>query len=472
MLAIDPDSLDLLWEASVPGKQYQPVQYVNGCVLANGTVLNATTGRLVTTLAGNYEYSSGVEVGGFYYIAGGDGKLRSYNTTTWELVDSMEFRTTSVGNQPGVMHSNGYLFWGEVSGGKLYRVTLGSQGAINASSLKSANVGISTVCTPVEHNGRVYLPGTRYEKSGVYEKSFGVVCVVDVGTMTLAYTAEGASQKVQSTPILKKPSDGSVIAGAGEDGEEASLAANTAANDAVRVYVQDYGYPSKVYTLTDSAGTTSGQLSALVTIEPQEYAYEQIACDKEGALYCTNDKGSLVKYAKGATSTAVRPTFTTDLSTDEVVYTVGSQANPLSIAVDESPEGSLAYKWQSRTETGAWADIDDEDGTSIIPPTSKIGTLYYRCVVTRTLGTASATATSKAAKITVSEQGSSSAKGDVNGDGSVDARDVTYLSRALAGWGGYSVDSDAADVNGDGSVDARDGTYLKRYLSGWEGYSL
>ena len=64
-------------------------------------------------------------------------------------------------------------------------------------------------------------------------------------------------------------------------------------------------------------------------------------------------------------------------------------------------------------------------------------------------------------------------KGDVNGDGSVNAKDRAFLVRYLAGWSAYAtIDTDASDVNGDGAVNAKDRAYLVRYLAGWSGYSI
>lgn len=57
------------------------------------------------------------------------------------------------------------------------------------------------------------------------------------------------------------------------------------------------------------------------------------------------------------------------------------------------------------------------------------------------------------------------AKGDVNGDGSVDLKDVTYMRRALVGWEDTIIEA-AADVNRDGSVDLKDLVILRRYLAG------
>ncbi len=63
-------------------------------------------------------------------------------------------------------------------------------------------------------------------------------------------------------------------------------------------------------------------------------------------------------------------------------------------------------------------------------------------------------------------------KGDLDGDGSVTARDRTTLARALAGWEGYTAEVSRADLDGDGEVTARDRTTLARALAGWEGVTV
>ena len=60
--------------------------------------------------------------------------------------------------------------------------------------------------------------------------------------------------------------------------------------------------------------------------------------------------------------------------------------------------------------------------------------------------------------------------GDVNGDGTINLKDVTQLRRVLAD-GDVSTDAVVGnpDVNGDGAVNLKDVTTLQRYLAGgWD----
>lgn len=64
--------------------------------------------------------------------------------------------------------------------------------------------------------------------------------------------------------------------------------------------------------------------------------------------------------------------------------------------------------------------------------------------------------------------GSGNTPGDINGDGEVDLKDVTTLSRHIAGWTGLTVTEELLDTNGDGQVDLKDVTLLSRFIAGWD----
>lgn len=56
--------------------------------------------------------------------------------------------------------------------------------------------------------------------------------------------------------------------------------------------------------------------------------------------------------------------------------------------------------------------------------------------------------------------------GDVNDDGVTDLRDVTALTRYLAGGWGVDIHARNSDVNGDGTFDLKDAVLIRRYLAG------
>ena len=56
--------------------------------------------------------------------------------------------------------------------------------------------------------------------------------------------------------------------------------------------------------------------------------------------------------------------------------------------------------------------------------------------------------------------------GDVNGDGTVNLKDVALLQQYLSGWSVTIIEA-ASDTNGDGTVNLKDVALLQQFLSGW-----
>ena len=450
VMAIDPDSFSLLWAASGPMKMYCTVQFVNNCVVTNGTVLNSTTGEKMATLTcqSGADWSSGAEVDNRFYVAAGK-KVYAYDTATWAEVDVLTFDSTGAG--AGLMHNAGWLYWADKSAGKLHAVQLDNGNFVD-NTYVSVDCGYSTQGAPVAAGGRVYLAG--YQRDGSAEGTgYGAVCVFTAGSPSLLYTAkmEGTGHKVQGTPIISVASSGgNVVAGANSP---------KAGDGSVYVYFQDYAVPGAIYMLKDSSTQTAGSLTKLILPDPGQYAWEQIACDKDGALYITNDAGFLQKYQTAKISA---PAILTDLSTTEVMYGQNGTADALTVTATSTDGGTISYQWQSRTEDGVFTNIYGAIGNSLTPSTENAGTTYYRCVITNALSGECVTANSKVAKITVLER--QIANGDANGDGTVDAKDVTVLRRYLAGWS-VNIQLSAADLNGDSEVNAKDVTVLRRQLA-------
>ena len=57
--------------------------------------------------------------------------------------------------------------------------------------------------------------------------------------------------------------------------------------------------------------------------------------------------------------------------------------------------------------------------------------------------------------------------GDVNGDGTVNNKDVGLLQRYINTWDDVTVNTDTADVNKDGKINNKDLGLLQRYVNGW-----
>ena len=69
-----------------------------------------------------------------------------------------------------------------------------------------------------------------------------------------------------------------------------------------------------------------------------------------------------------------------------------------------------------------------------------------------------------AAEISVTD--SRISKGDVNGDGTVNLKDVVMIRRYIAGGWNVTINESVADVNGDGNVNLKDVVMIRRYIAG------
>lgn len=92
------------------------------------------------------------------------------------------------------------------------------------------------------------------------------------------------------------------------------------------------------------------------------------------------------------------PTITTQPSSKSVYR---GASTSLSVAATTAT-GTLSYQWQSSSNNSSWSNISGATSTSYTPPTSSVGTTYYRCVVTSTASGQSKTANSSSASVAVS----------------------------------------------------------------------
>lgn len=281
VMAFDPDTFTMKWSTTVTTRIYSTLQYVNGCIVTNGTVLDAQTGAKKAELTGEWSggWSNGAEVGGYFYVADATESVYAVDTATWKVKDTLTTGLSVSATCPGVMYDNGSLYWGGVSG-NAYCVKV-SDGTF-VSEMQTVNCGIKCYSAPVAANGRVYLVGMADNAASTNTGAISI-CVFDAATMELLYSAHGnETGKIQSTPVLCRVS-----------------------SDEVRVYVQGYQKPGNIYYLADTTAQNSGSLTLLLAPEQSQYAWEQIACDSDGAIYCSNDAGYLMKYQSKKAPVAV-----------------------------------------------------------------------------------------------------------------------------------------------------------------------
>lgn len=357
---------------------YHPIQYHDGYVICNGFVyrLSETENRITFTQVGDaaiggsaFNWSSGAFVGNLFYVVDKTTVYAvDYRTNT--VTDSYQFdasRTATSNVQGGAAYdvATGRLFWGTYTyNTQVHSIKINTDGTLDKSSYLSGDAGQKTVCTPVISGNRVYLAGQS-----------GSISVLDASDLSLIYSVNIGGSKIQSTPIV------STVGGK------------------TRVYVQ--GYDGHIYVMTDDGKTgTAEKLAVTKNYSGVQYpnAYEQIAMDSSGNLYCYNESGYLFCFE--ATACEV-PSITSDLSTAQVKIAQKEAAEPLTISASVSDGGTLSYQWQSSTDHLTWTDIVGATQTSYTPDTATEATTYYRCVITNTKDGSSARAVSAAANILV-----------------------------------------------------------------------
>ena len=135
-----------------------------------------------------------------------------------------------------------------------------------------------------------------------------------------------------------------------------------------------------------------------------------------------------------------------------------------SVTLTVTASGATAFQWQSSNDGASWQDISGATSRSLTATPS--APAHYRVVVSN----GAASTTSNAATITptalATEPGSGILYGDVTHDGTVNAGDVAALRAALAGLQPLGVPQAVADLDGDGVVNAVDLSLLGGFSGG------
>ena len=408
--AYDIKNFDTVWavgDDSTDFGQYHPIKYLEhngvGYIWCNGRVYKAADGDSVTVYqqdsttvldASLFNWSNGAVVGDYFYITD---KYNVYaiNMATWTVVDQWQYFDGTVNSsyntsgQVAYDADSGRLFWGCKCSAKvdklfkynnLYSIKLEQTGGFVENSERTVRVdetgktGITSICAPVIHNGRVYLVGQGNPHIAVFD----IDTVEGEDTITPAYTVTG-SATIQSNPVL-------------------SVAGETP----VLYY---YTFAAELYALTD--GEDGGVVTKLTSTPNYTgvnfpNSYEQIAMDNAGNIYCYNESGYLFCYGPAACEV---PAITADLSTSQVKVDIDAAADALSVAAEVADGGTLSYQWQYSSDGMAWSNIAGAAAESYTPGSAAAdeGTAYYRCVITNNKDGKTASVHSSAAEILVKD---------------------------------------------------------------------
>ena len=132
------------------------------------------------------------------------------------------------------------------------------------------------------------------------------------------------------------------------------------------------------------------------------------------------------------TSGAAEPVLA-KLSVKAYQYAAGDPAKPLKAEASVSDGGTLTYQWQSSKDGKNFTDIKDATKAEYTPQTGETGTVYYRVLVTNTVGGSASTAAGETITVTVAENEVAVQAADTNAEepaGSGTAADPYQIGNA------------------------------------------
>ena len=147
-----------------------------------------------------------------------------------------------------------------------------------------------------------------------------------------------------------------------------------------------------------------------------------------------------------------------------MTYT-GSPIQLINTPTTALPDG---YTMKYAVTTENTAPTDENLYTTSIPTGTEAGTYY---VWYKVVGDDNHSDTTPAS-VTVTVMQESTIPGDIDGDGEVNAKDVTALRRNIVGGYGVELSKEVADLNKDSYVNAKDVSLLRRFLAGGYGVVL
>lgn len=233
--------------------------------------------------------------------------------------------------------------------------------------------------TSTSYSAPTSSPGTKYYKVRVTNTLNGYTAYTDSSSVSVVVS-------VAAPTITTHPSSLTVKRGA-----TATLSVAATA---------PYGtlsYQWQSSSNNSSFSNISGATSASYTAPTSSTGVVYYRCAVKATYSGTSSGNTYSNSASVSTDATPAPVITANPSNKSVI--TGTSGQTISVTATGN---SLSYQWQSSTNNSTWSNVSGATSTSYSFPTSSAVTVYYRCVVTNTLNGYTATATSTAATVIVS----------------------------------------------------------------------
>ena len=218
-----------------------------------------------------------------------------------------------------------------------------------------------------------------------------------LGSDTKSKVSSAATVTVNDTPVPSFTDGYSIRSATYAQGDSADTLNASATSVAGTVTYNWQSKPSSGGSWTDLGVTTATYTPP--TADIGETSYRCIVTNTLNGYTKTATSDEAVITVVSAEAPA--PSFTSAYNVSNANYFRGASASSFNASATASA-GTITYQWQSSSDGSSFSNISGATGATYTPPTSSVGTMYYRCVVTNTYNDKTATLTSNTARIVVS----------------------------------------------------------------------